>query len=59
MCPSFGLLCLDPVCDTLAVHSLPRSLARSQHADVAVNKILIGNKCDMDEDREVREVKKR
>lgn len=24
-----------------------------QHADVAVNKILIGNKCDMDEDREV------
>ena len=25
----------------------------AQHADVAVNKILIGNKCDMDEDREV------
>lgn len=28
--------------------------AFTQHADVAVNKILIGNKCDMDEDREVR-----
>lgn len=35
-----------------SVATLPRSL--SQHADVAVNKILIGNKCDMDEDREVR-----
>lgn len=30
-----------------------RSAPRLQHADVAVNKILIGNKCDMDEDREV------
>lgn len=28
----------------------------AQHADVAVNKILIGNKCDMDEDREVRKI---
>lgn len=30
------------------------AIALPQHADVAVNKILIGNKCDMDEDREVR-----
>ncbi|CAM9501247.1 unnamed protein product [Scytosiphon promiscuus] len=50
-----GILLVYDVTDKKSFNSIRNWVAQiQQHADVAVNKILIGNKCDMDEDREVR-----
>ncbi|CAM9786922.1 unnamed protein product [Pylaiella littoralis] len=49
-----GILLVYDVTDKKSFNSIRNWVAQiQQHADVAVNKILIGNKCDMDEDREV------
>eukprot|EP00752_Nemacystus_decipiens_P001864 g1796.t1 len=49
-----GILLVYDVTDKKSFNSIRNWVAQiQQHADVAVNKILIGNKCDMEEDREV------
>mmetsp|Transcript_11113 Transcript_11113/g.16732 ORF Transcript_11113/g.16732 Transcript_11113/m.16732 type:complete len:202 (+) Transcript_11113:89-694(+) len=49
-----GILLVYDVTDRGSFNSIRNWVAQiQQHADVAVNKILIGNKCDMDEQRVV------